>query len=83
MTSSHFHSLLEAINGVRSDLSERLDRIEERLREVERFQSETEAVKQNRQESILSLRWKVGIAVSAAGTVIALILKLLDGVKIK
>jgi len=38
MTSSHFHSLLEAIREVRSDLSERLDRIEDRLREVEGFQ---------------------------------------------
>ena len=77
MTSSHFNALLDAINEVRSDLSQRLDRIEERLREVETFQHKTEAVDETRQEDALSLRWKVGIAVSAIGTMITVALKVL------
>lgn len=75
MTSSHFHSLLTAINDVRSDLSERLDRIEERLREVESFQHKTEAVDETRQNDSLALRWRVGIAVSAVGTLVTILLK--------
>jgi anti-sigma-K factor RskA len=77
MTSSHFHSLLEAIREVRSDLSERLDRIEDRLREVEGFQHRSEAVDQNRQKDALALRWRVGIAVSAAGAIVTIVLKVL------
>jgi anti-sigma-K factor RskA len=77
MTSSHFHSLLEAIREVRSDLSERLDRIEDRLREVESFQHRAEAVDENRQKDALALRWRVGIAVSAAGAIVTVVLKVL------
>jgi hypothetical protein len=77
LTSSHFHSLLNAINEVRSDLSERLDRIEERLREVETFQHKTEAVNDTRQNDALTLRWKLGIAVSAIGTLVTVALKVL------
>ena len=77
MTSSHFHSLLDAINEVRSDLSGRLDRIEERLREVEAFQHRLEAVDDTRQDAFLSLRWKVGIAVSAIGTTATVALRFL------
>lgn len=77
MTSSHFHALLDAINGVRSDLSERLDRIEERLREVEAFQHKIEAVDDTRQKDSLALRWRVGIAVSAVGTLVTIALKVL------
>lgn len=77
MTSSHFHSLLDAINGVRSDLSERLDRIEERLRDVEEFQHRLEAVDDTRQKDSLSLRWRVGIAVSAIGTIVTIAMRLL------
>jgi len=75
MTSSHFHSLLEAIDGVRSDLSAKLDSIEERLREVETFQHLLEAIDDTRQNHALSLRWKLGIAVSAIGTMITVALK--------
>jgi hypothetical protein len=78
MTSSHFHSLLNAINEVRSDLSERLDRIEERLREVEKFQHQAEAADETRQDSSLSLRWKIGIAVSAIGTIVTVALRFLE-----
>lgn len=77
MTSSHFHSLLDAINEVRSDLSGRLDRIEERLREVEAFQHRLEAVDDTRQDASLSLRWRVGIAISAIGTTVTVALRLL------
>jgi anti-sigma-K factor RskA len=77
MTSSHFHSLLEAIREVRSDLSERLDRIEDRLREVESFQHRAEAVDETRQKDSLALRWRVGIAVSAAGAIVTVVLKVL------
>ena len=77
MTSSHFHSLLDAINEVRSDLSGRLDRIEERLRAVESFQHRLEAIDDTRQDASLSLRWKVGIAVSAIGTTATVALRFL------
>ena len=78
MTSSHFHSLLDAINEVRSDLSGRLDRIEERLRAVESFQHRLEAIDDTRQDASLSLRWKVGIAVSAIGTTATVALRFLE-----
>jgi anti-sigma-K factor RskA len=78
MTSSHFHSLLSAINEVRSELSERLDRIEERLRDVEEFQHRYEAANETRQDSSLSLRWRIGIAVSAIGTIVTVALRFLE-----
>jgi len=78
MTSSHFHSLLSAINEVRSELSERLDRIEERLRDVEEFQHRYEAANESRQDSSLSLRWRIGIAVSAIGTIVTVVLRFLE-----
>ena len=78
MTNSHFHSLLDAINEVRSDLSQRLDRIEERLRQVETFHHKTEAVDGASKDSSIALRWRLGITVSAVGIVISLLLKLLE-----
>jgi ElaB/YqjD/DUF883 family membrane-anchored ribosome-binding protein len=78
VTNSHFHSLLDAINEVRSDLSQRLERIEERLREVETFQHRTEAVDSASNDSSIALRWRLGITVSAVGIVISLLLKLLE-----
>jgi ElaB/YqjD/DUF883 family membrane-anchored ribosome-binding protein len=78
VTNSHFHSLLDAINEVRSDLSQRLERIEERLREVETFQHRTEAVDSAGKDSSIALRWRLGITVSAVGIVISLLLKLLE-----
>lgn len=77
MTSSHFTSLLNAIQEVRSDLSDRLDRIESRLRDVETFQHKSEAVDNTRQNEDLALRWRVGIAVSAIGTIVTVALRLL------
>ena len=78
MTNSHFHSLLDAIQEVRSDLSSRLERIEERLREVETFQHRAEALDGASRDSSIALRWRLGIAVSAVGIVISLVLKLLE-----
>jgi len=78
MTNSHFHSLLTAIQEVRSDLSDRLERIEERLRDVETFQHRSEAIDNVSKESSIALRWKLGIAVSAVGMVISLLMKLLE-----
>lgn len=77
MTSSHFHALLGALNDVRSDLSDRLDRIEARLRDVEEFQHRLEAIDETRQKDGLSLRWRVGIAVSAIGTIVTVAMRLL------
>ena len=78
MTNSHFHSLLDAINEVRSDLSQRLERIEERLREVESFQHKTEAVDGASKDSSIALRWKIGILVSAVGILVSLTIKILE-----
>jgi len=78
VTNSHFHSLLNAIQEVRSDLSDRLDRIEARLRDVEEFQHRAEATDSASRDSTFVLRWRLGIAVSALGIVISLIMKLLE-----
>ena len=78
MTNSHFHSLLDALQEVRSDLSSRLERIEERLREVEAFQHKAEALNSAGKDSSIALRWKMGILVSAVGIVLSLAMKLLE-----
>ena len=78
MTNSHFHSLLDAIQEVRSDLSSRLERIEERLREVETFQHRSEALDSASKDSTIALRWRLGITVSAVGIVISLLMKILE-----
>ena len=78
MTSSHFTTLLQAIQDVRSDVSSRLDKIEDRLREVETFQISEQAVDKERTDVGISVRWKVGIAVSAVGAVVSITLKILE-----
>ena len=78
MTSSHFHSLLEAIESVRSDLSEKLDTIDARLRSVEVDQAKTSAIVENNKERTFGVQWKVGIAVSAVGVVATLVISLLQ-----
>ena len=78
MTNSHFHSLLNAIQEVRSDLSDRLDRIEARLREVETFQHRAEALDGASKDSAIALRWRLGITVSAVGILISLLMKVLE-----
>jgi tetrahydromethanopterin S-methyltransferase subunit G len=78
VTSSHFTTLLQAIQDVRSDVSSRLDKIEDRLREVETFQISEQAVDKERTDVGISVRWKVGIAVSAVGAVVSITLKILE-----
>lgn len=78
MTSSHFTTLLQAIQDVRSDVSARLEKIEDRLREVEAFQISSQAVDKERTVVGISVRWKVGIAVSAVGAVVSITLKILE-----
>lgn len=77
MSYAQFQALMEAISSVRSDLTERLDRIEGRLREVESFQAQEKALSESRQQGIVSVRWKLGIAVSAAGVITTLVLQLI------
>lgn len=78
MTSSHFTTLLQAIQDVRSDLSTRLDKIDDRLREVETFQISEQAVDKERTDVGISVRWRVGIAVSALGAVVSITLKIFE-----
>ena len=77
MTSSQFTTLLNAIEGVRSDLSAKLDTIETRLRTVEVDQAKASAIIVDSRERGLAIQWKVGIAVSAVGVVATLIVSLL------
>ena len=77
MSYAQFQALMEAISSVRSDLTERLDRIDGRLREVEEFQAQEKALSESRQQGIVSVRWKLGIAVSAAGVITTLVLQLI------
>lgn len=77
MSYAQFTALMEAIASVRNDLTERLDRIDARLREVEVSQAQTEAVSEAGQTREMSLRWRLGIAVSAAGVLVSLALQLL------
>jgi hypothetical protein len=77
MTSSQFTTLLNAIEGVRSDLSAKLDTIETRLRTVEVDQAKASAIIVDSRERGLAVQWKVGIAVSAVGVVATLIVSLL------
>jgi hypothetical protein len=69
---------MEAINQVRSELTERLDRIEGRLREVEVFQAEKEALAEAGHQAAVALRWKLGIVVSVTSIVTAIVLQLLN-----
>ena len=77
MSYAQFQALMEAISSVRHDLTERLDRIDGRLREVEEFQAQEKALSESRQQGIVSVRWKLGIAVSAAGVITTLVLQLI------
>jgi len=77
MSYAQFQALMEAIANVRSELTEKLDRIELRLREVEDFQTKAEALEEAGQERSIALRWRVGIAVSALGAVLSLIVQVI------
>jgi len=78
MTGSQFTTILSAIESVRSDLSEKLDTIDARLRTVEVDQARASAVVENDKERTFGVQWKVGIAVSAVGVVATLIVSLLQ-----
>ena len=77
MSYAQFQALMEAIANVRSELTQKLDRIEMRLREVEDFQTKAEALEEAGQERSIALRWRVGIAVSALGAVLSLIVQVI------
>jgi len=77
MSYAQFQALMEAIANVRSELTEKLDRIELRLREVEDFQTKAEALEEAGQERSIALRWRVGIAISALGAVLSLIVQVI------
>ena len=77
MSYAQFQALMAAINNVREDLTERLDRIEMRLREVENFQTKSEALDEAGRERSIALRWRVGIAISALGAVMSFILQVI------
>jgi citrate lyase alpha subunit len=77
MSYAQFQALMAAINDVRSDLTERLDRIELRLRDVEDFQTKAEALEEAGQDRSIALRWRVGIAVSALGAVMSFIIQVI------
>jgi hypothetical protein len=66
---------MAAISDVRADLTERLDRIELRLRDVEDFQTKSEALDEAGRDRSIALRWRVGIAISALGAVMSFILQ--------
>lgn len=76
MTGSQFTTLLNAIEGVRSDLSAKLDTIDARLRTVEVDQAKASAIVENDKEETIGVQWKIGIAVSAVGVVATLIVSL-------
>lgn len=78
MTGSQFASILKSIQEVRSEISARLDAIDERLRAVEVDIAKATTAEQISKESTIALRWKVGITVSAVGILISLALKLLE-----
>lgn len=81
MTSNQFGMLMEEIKGLR----EQVGRIEERLREVEIIQASDEVARKVREDlstkSEISVRWKLSVLVSIAGTVVTVVLKLLEGMK--
>jgi hypothetical protein len=78
MTGSQFTTILTAIENVRTDLSAKLDTIEERLRTVEVDQAKASAVVENNNDRTIGVQWKLGIAVSAVGVVATLIVSLLQ-----
>lgn len=78
MTGSQFASILKSIQEVRTEITTRLDAIDERLREVEVDLARNETAEEISKEAGIALRWRVGIAVSAVGIVLSLLMKLLE-----
>lgn len=78
MTGSQFANILKSIQEVRTEIATRLDAIDERLRSVEVDIARSATADEISKESGIALRWKVGIAVSAVGIVLSLLMKLLE-----
>lgn len=78
MTGSQFANILKSIQEVRTEITTRLDAIDERLRAVEVDLARNATADEISKEAGIALRWKVGIAVSAVGIVISLMMKLLE-----
>ena len=83
MTTNNYKTILEAVtevgsdvNDVRSELLDRLDRIDERLRHVE-----IEQAKSNIRTVELSNKWKAGIATGIASGIAALLQALIGAQK--
>jgi hypothetical protein len=81
MTNNQFGVLMEEIRQLR----EQSTRIEERLREVEIIQATDEMSRKVREDltqaATISVRWKLSVLVSIAGTVITIALKLVEGMQ--
>jgi len=81
MTHNQFSLLMEEIKGLREQIS----RVEERLREVEIIQATDEMSRKVREDlakaATISVRWKVSVMVSIAGTAITIALKLIEGMQ--
>lgn len=78
MTGSQFSNILKSIQEVRTEIATRLDAIDERLRAVEVDLARSATADEISKEAGIALRWKVGIAVSAVGIVLSLLMKLLE-----
>lgn len=78
MTGSQFSSILKSIQEVRTEISARLDAIDARLRDVEVDLARSATAEEISKETGIALRWKVGIAVSAVGILVSLLMKILE-----
>lgn len=78
MTGSQFSSILKSIQEVRTEISARLDAIDARLRDVEVDLARSATAEEISKETGIAVRWKVGIAVSAVGILVSLLMKILE-----
>ena len=78
MTGSQFSNILKSIQEVRTEIATRLDAIDERLRAVEVDLARSATADEISKEDGMAVRWKVGIAVSAVGILISLLMKVLE-----
>jgi len=78
VTGSQFANILKSIQEVRTEITTRLDAIDERLRAVEVDLARNATADEISKEAGIALRWKVGIAVSAVGIVVSLAMKILE-----
>jgi hypothetical protein len=79
MTNNQFQTLLDEIRLLRDQTG----RIEDRLRQVEVIQATDEMARKVRQDlhtkAEIGVQWKVGIALSIAGSVMQVFLQLIGG----